>query len=155
MTDLYNHFRHSTVQDHYLHLQTHLTFSAPFPGTPVPGCYRLYGTTFTPANLPLPPNTKVKAGCLIALSGKAGTVAPHLHFEVLVGGVHRNPTLALRNTGGGEPLAAVDRSAFADLRARFFARLDSVVSRSSLVAHSGGSSVGVARADAARNLGEE
>jgi murein DD-endopeptidase MepM/ murein hydrolase activator NlpD len=66
---------------YYLHLSTHPsksgtkgTFSDP---SPAPGC---------PAQvaLPLPKGTHVNAGCLIALSGKAGPpgTPAHLHFEV-------------------------------------------------------------------------
>jgi hypothetical protein len=68
-----------TYRIYYLHLSTHPsasgtkgTFSDP---SPLQGC---------PAqvNLPLPEGAHVDAGCLVALSGKAGAVGAHLHFEV-------------------------------------------------------------------------
>lgn len=49
--------------------------------------------------------------------------APHLHFEVLVGGVHRDPRVALRNVTG-EPLSAGQRSVFTARKAALFAMLD-------------------------------
>jgi hypothetical protein len=76
---------------YYLHLSTHPSVApVPFPITPQPGCYRnSAGVAFTPTQLPLPAGTRVNAGCLIALSGQAGTCDsdglnchPHLHFEV-------------------------------------------------------------------------
>jgi murein DD-endopeptidase MepM/ murein hydrolase activator NlpD len=48
--------------------------------------------------------------------------APHLHFEVLVGGVHRNPGVAFKNQTG-DPLAEGQRSSFAALKARMFSAL--------------------------------
>lgn len=50
------------------------------------------------------------------------STAPHLHFEVLVGGVHRDPRVALRNVTG-EPLGAAQRAAFQQLRASVLTRL--------------------------------
>jgi len=77
---------------YYLHLSTHPScLNAPkvlkgcadnelveaTDPTPRPGCDAV-------VNLPLdPPGTHVKAGCLIALSGQAGSPgSPHLHLEV-------------------------------------------------------------------------
>jgi N-acetylneuraminic acid mutarotase/murein DD-endopeptidase MepM/ murein hydrolase activator NlpD len=68
---------------YYLHLSTYYDASKspklvtdPFPS---PGCPSV-------VPLPLEPNTPVKAGCLIALSGDQAPpshpVSPHLHFEV-------------------------------------------------------------------------
>jgi murein DD-endopeptidase MepM/ murein hydrolase activator NlpD len=51
------------------------------------------------------------------------STAPHLHFEVLVNGVHRDPRVALKNQSG-EPLAASQRQAFAVLKARLFSQLE-------------------------------
>ncbi len=68
--------------------------------------------------------TSVSISRTVAFVGTTGlSTAPHLHFEVLVNGKHRDPRVALRNVTG-EPLAATQRVRFADLKARLFARLD-------------------------------
>ena len=49
--------------------------------------------------------------------------APHLHFEVLVGGVQRNPRVALAMKGGA-PLPASERDTFARERGALIALLE-------------------------------
>jgi murein DD-endopeptidase MepM/ murein hydrolase activator NlpD len=51
---------------------------------------------------------------------------PHLHFEVLVNGSHRDPREALKNVGGA-PLPAAQRSAFAMRRSALMADLNTRV----------------------------
>ena len=74
--------------------------------------------------------TGIRRGATVSISrtvafvGTTGlSTAPHLHFEVLVNGKHRDPRVVLRNVTG-EPLAAAQRASFQDLKARLFARLD-------------------------------
>jgi murein DD-endopeptidase MepM/ murein hydrolase activator NlpD len=68
---------------------------------------------------------RVGIGKTIAYVGMTGlATAPHLHFEVLVNGVQRDPRQALKSKSG-DPLVAADRPAFDALRARYLAALRS------------------------------
>jgi murein DD-endopeptidase MepM/ murein hydrolase activator NlpD len=66
---------------------------------------------------------RVKQNDVIGYVGMTGlATAPHLHFEILVGGSQTNPTAALRNVGG-KPLPSKEKPAFEQLRAALAAML--------------------------------
>jgi murein DD-endopeptidase MepM/ murein hydrolase activator NlpD len=72
--------------------------------------------------------THVTIGQTIASVGMTGlATAPHLHFEVLVGGVQRDPKVALQMRGG-EPIPAGERGEFARVRSTLLASLDRLAS---------------------------
>lgn len=71
--------------------------------------------------------SRVTIGQTVAFVGSTGlATGPHLHFEVLVNGVQRDPRVALRATGG-DPIPEAERALFAQLRDRLLASLDAPV----------------------------
>jgi murein DD-endopeptidase MepM/ murein hydrolase activator NlpD len=70
------------------------------------------------------PGARVTIAQTVAYVGSTGlSTAPHLHFEVLVGGVQRDPRVALTQRGG-LPVPAGERGQFDATRARLLAALD-------------------------------
>ena len=69
--------------------------------------------------------SSVAVGQTVAYVGMTGlATAPHLHFEMLMGGVQRDPRVALRELKGGEPIPSRERSAFDRVRTTLFTSLD-------------------------------
>jgi murein DD-endopeptidase MepM/ murein hydrolase activator NlpD len=70
------------------------------------------------------PGRSVAIGQTVAYVGTTGmSTAPHLHFEVLVGGRQTDPRAALRDKAGW-PLESRERPAFSALRTRLMAQIE-------------------------------
>jgi murein DD-endopeptidase MepM/ murein hydrolase activator NlpD len=69
------------------------------------------------------PGAHVSIAQTVAYVGTTGlSTGPHLHFEVLIGGVQKDSRLALKSIAG-EPIARGERGAFEEQRGRLLASL--------------------------------
>lgn len=74
------------------------------------------------------PGTRVTIGSTIGAVGQSGlATGPHLHFEILVNGVQRDPKIALQMKGG-DPIPSSEKGVFQAIRSRTIASFASMAS---------------------------